>query len=73
MLGVQSTLQGNSDFMNKIEANDLILVSSHVSLEIKIFVEKNKCFGKQSILCNSHSGIPYVPFSCVIQQIEQSY
>ena len=30
--GARSALQGNSDFMNKIEANDLILVLRHVLL-----------------------------------------
>ena len=31
--GARSTLHGNSDFMNKIEANDLILVWHVISLE----------------------------------------
>ena len=34
----RSALQGNSDFMNKIEANDLILVLRHVLLKIKAIV-----------------------------------
>ena len=69
---MRSALQGNSDFINKIEANDLILFSRHVSLEIKLIVKYNKYFGTQSILCNSYSGISYVHLSCLIQQIEQS-
>ena len=37
--GAQSDLQDKSDFMNKIEANDLMLVSRHILLEIKVIVE----------------------------------
>ena len=37
--GAQSALQDKSDFMNKIEANDLTLVSRHVLLKIKVIVE----------------------------------
>ena len=32
----RSALQNNSDFMNKIEANNLILVLRHVSLEREV-------------------------------------
>lgn len=41
MPGARSTLQSNSDFMNKIEANNLIQLWSFTSLEMKVNFDKD--------------------------------
>lgn len=40
MPGAQSALQDNSDFMNKIETNNLIMLWILTSLEMKVTVDK---------------------------------
>ena len=41
MPGARSPLQSNSDFMNKIEPNNLIQISSFTSLGMKVNVDKD--------------------------------
>ena len=44
MARTQFVLQNNSDFMNKIEANDQILIVRHTSQGLKVIVEKKIYF-----------------------------